>query len=159
MEEFISEIKLKSIEKSVRRATLIHLFVIEKYETLGFDETHQKINICLKNWTYNSFKTSQAYLKNRMSKYNQFEPYKDELLKICLEAEEDNYEIWAVKKKNEGFSKQKLYEIFLELFVYIQYHIKTKNEDLYYDILTSFLDRFTDWGGNFKIFPDEPDCL
>jgi hypothetical protein len=150
--------ELEKIENSVNAERSIHILTFSKYKELGYEKTQDWIRQNLVDSTSDTTPILNTYLKNSVNKNEQFEPYKNELLDLVLELDADKLELWAFKMKEINFSKQFIFEVLSELFVFIQFNPKTENADSYYDLVADFLDRFTYLGKGFKIFPNEPDC-
>jgi hypothetical protein len=67
----------------------------------------------------------------------------------------DELESWCQERKNENFSKKEIYCILSELFVYVQ--DMPGAEQVWSNRIQDFLDRFTSWGKEYRIWPNEPD--
>lgn len=149
--------ELEKNENSVNPESSIHALVFSKYEELGYSKTQDWIRQILANLVSDTTPILYKYLKKSVNKNEQFEPYKNELLDLVLKLDADKLESWAFKMKEIDVSKQFIFEVLLELFVFIQFNPKTENIDSYYDLVADFLDRFTYLEKDFKIFPNEPD--
>lgn len=103
-------------------------------------------------------KTKTFYLHKMEKESKQFENCKDKLLSLILKLNESSLESWTYKMRDKGYSKKSIYEILCDLHTSIQQYPSTKDEDVYYDFLSDFLDRFTAWGKHLRILPNEPDC-
>jgi hypothetical protein len=57
--------------------------------------------------------------------------------------------------KAKSLTKDEIYRILLELFVYIKYNPKTKNDETVCDNMIGFLDCFVEEGIGYKILPNE----
>ena len=79
-----------------------------------------------------------------------------EVIQIILRSDTwyDGLESWCQKRKNDGFSKKEIYCILTELFVYEQDMPNT--EEVWSNRIQDFLDRFSSWGKEHRIWPNEP---
>ena len=88
-----------------------------------------------------------------------FEKHKEQLIEFAIKkwTSHDDMLSWVNLQSNEGFTKEEIYHIFLELQEFVQIDARTKNDTEIYDALADFMDGFTSWGKNFRILPNEPD--
>jgi len=149
------EIEAFQFSKDPRIA--IHIYTSNLFDSIGYEETQKEIRQNLNKLKLRNYSILIEYLQNRISKNQKFEPFKQELLNIVLNLNENELENWSNTKKEQGLSKQTIFDILLELIVYINSNIITKNEDKYFDLIADFLDRFTYLGKIYRIYPDEPD--
>ena len=154
----LTKAELDKILSAFNSETSTHVFIHSKYEEWGYEFTQGWIRQIFQQLEGSDHKEAQTYLEKRIIANERFEPYKEELLSITLQQDEVQLETWVNELNKIGKSKQLIYEILLELFVFVQHHPETKNVDPYYDFVADFLDRFTAWGKNFKILENEPDC-
>jgi len=135
----------------------IHSYTFNQFKSTDYDKTQKTIRECLERLNEKEHSILIEYLQDRIQRNQDFEPYKVELIQLILELKEKRLEEWTYNLKDKGFTKRALYNILLELFVYVKFNNKTKNDDRYYDLVADFLDRFTYLGKNYRIFPDELD--
>ena len=133
-----------------------YIYTSNQFNSIGYDETQKEIRTNLDIFKGEQYSILTEYLNNRINKNEKFEPYKEELLKLTLELNENKLENWSNNKKTQGLTKQTLFDILSELIVYINSNTKTKDDDNYFDLIADFLDRFTYLGKNYRIYSDEP---
>lgn len=154
----MTNLELDEIAKAANPELAIHILVFDKYKELGYAKTQDWIRQTLMNWVSKENAAVKEYLRNRVNENEQFEPHKDELLNLSLKLDSDKLESWVYNMNRIDFSKQSIFEILSELFVFIQFNPKTENSESYYNLVADVLDRFTYLGKEFKILPNEPDC-
>lgn len=151
--------EIYKIEQSSNPRDEFNSLIFKKYAELGYERTHNWVEQSLDLSKIHNFETTRSHLEIKAFEILKFKLHKDLLIKIILKLNHKEIESWAIELRKEGYPKQLIYKIILELFRYIEYHSKTKGQDCYYDFLADFADRFTAWGKSFRIFPDEPDCF
>ena len=112
--------EIEKIENSSNPRISIHVLIFTRYKEFGYDKTQERIRQILKSGKTNGFLTVQNYLNERVNKNEQFEPYKSKLLGITLSLNAKLLEKWAYTLKKNNFSKQYIFEILSELFVFIK---------------------------------------
>ena len=105
---------------------------------------------------------TEASLREMGNQTEKFQPYKDAFCKAVLAEDGDALVTEVEKLSNEGLSKLDIYNIFMELFSYVQYREQVHQDfqEHHSDFIAdSILDRL--WGGGWdkgnRLLPDEPD--
>jgi len=136
----------------------IHVFIFNKFEELGYDRTLELLRKCLANTDLQITGIVHEYLQFRIKKNEVFENYKSALTKVVLELDDEKLKVWSHEMRVTGFSKQEIYDILHELFIYVQFDEGTKEDLSFGDFVADFLDLFTYLGKEYRIFPNDPDC-
>lgn len=92
--------------------------------------------------------------KKRAKVFRQHRP----LLCKCLETGDMAWlEAYVYKLSWQGYSKKKIYDIFNDFFVFVEYHHEYSTEQAD-QIADHILDRLSGWNNN-RLLPQEPDIL
>ena len=135
-----------------------HMYLFKEYEILGYDSTQKFIRSIEKRFSGSLSDKHQLYITESIVKNEQFEKLKGELLGIIRkENRQQELTLWVENKNRLNLTKEDLYSILGELAVFVQFDPEFKDTEIIYDELTEVLDRFTSWGKNHRILPDEPD--
>lgn len=108
-------------------------------------------------------KITEDAIRAMRNQIEKFYPYKEVLCTAVLAKDGGKSMVMEVDRlSEEGLSKLEIYNIFLELFSYIQYREQIYHdfEEHHYDLIAdTVLDRL--WGGGWdkgnRLLPDEPD--
>lgn len=136
---------------------ILHLMI---HKLLGEGCTYDQTHWLILNW-YQDYTgdASLGYVKHYMKKIQRrlkvFKKHRPVLIGYLEANDLVNLEAYVYYLSALGYSKKKIYDIFNDFFVFVEYHTKYSTEQAD-QIADHILDRLSGWSSN-RLLPQEPD--
>ncbi|HAS42790.1 MAG TPA: hypothetical protein DCS93_20075 [Microscillaceae bacterium] len=155
-----SEIASRSFSEIIQaeNSTRILHLIIHKLlgEGCAYDQTHQLILDWYQNYTGDaSLRYVTHYIKKIQRRLKVFKKHRPILLSYLETNDFVNLEAYVYYLSTVGYSKKKIYDVFNDFFVFVEYHTGYSTEQAD-QIADNILDRLSGWSNN-RLLPQEPD--
>lgn len=155
-----TEIASRSFSDIVQAENATRILHVMMHKMMGegccYDQTHELIL----DW-YHSYRGDaplgfvKHYIKKIKQRWATFKKHRQELLSYLDTNDFAGMEAYVYHLSSIGYSKKKIYDIFNDFFVFVEYNAfySTEQAD---QIADNILDRLNGWNSN-RLLPQEPD--